>query len=327
MYPKGNRHVLMDETPGAGGAGAAPAPAPAGAPAAPAPPAPAPAPAAPAPARAPAPAAGGEGAAGGDGSGAAGSALSAGKGAEGAGGDGGAAGAAPGLDAIPEKFRVKGANGEVDPLASAAKVAEAYAALEKRLGGGGGARPKTPADYKLPELPEALKGAELEGELTDAFREKAHKAGLSQEQFEFVMGQYFDLAPQLVNGGQAVSAEETIAALKSTWGKDYQTNAANAWRGLTQVAQAAGLTVAEVEAELGNNAAFNRIMAAVGAQMREDTSVNTGGSGAGAAGGMSEAAALQASEAFRNPRHPEHKVTVEKWNRIVTKGVADAPVV
>lgn len=139
------------------------------------------------------------------------------------------------------------------------------------------------------------------------------------------MGKYLDLAPQLVNGGKAVSADETIAELRTAWGKDYAANAGNAWRGLTQVAQIAGLTVQEVESELGNSAAFNRIMAAVGAQMREDTSVNTGGQGAGASS-MADAASLQASEAFRNPRHPEHKVTVDKWNAIVTKGVPDTPV-
>lgn len=186
-------------------------------------------------------------------------------------------------------------------------------------------RPKTAAEYKLPELPEALKDANLEGELTDAFRERAHKAGLSQAQFEFVLGEYFELAPKLVDGGKVVSAEETITSLKSTWGKDYPTHAANAWRGLTQVAQAAGMTVAEVDAELGNSAAFNRIMAAVGAQLREDTSINTGGSGGGGAN-MADAAAIQASEAFRNAKHPDHAATVAKWNAIVTKGVADTPV-
>lgn len=191
--------------------------------------------------------------------------------------------------------------------------------------GEGGVRPKTADEYKLPELPEALKGMEFEGELTAKFRQDAHKAGLSQAQFEFVMGQYFELAPQLVEGGRNVSAEETVAELKTAWGKDYQSNAANAWRGVTQIAQAAGLTVAQVEAELGNSPAFNRIMAAVGAQLREDTSINTGGQGPGASG-LADAATLQASEAFRNPKHPEHKVTVEKWNAIVTKGVPDTPV-
>lgn len=309
---KGKRYVLLEGNPGDTGAAGAPAPAPA--------PSPAPAPA---PAPSPAPAPGGEGTPGGDGSGAAGSALAAGAGTEGDGGDGGAGSAPSGVDAIPEKFVVKNEKGEIDPVASAAKVAAAYANLEKRLGQGLAAKPKTAAEYKLPELPEALKDAELDGAMTDAFREKAHKAGLSQAQFEFVMGEYFDLAPKLVEGAAAVTAEDTVSKLKEAWGKDYPAQAANAWRGVTQIAQAAGMTVQEVEAELGNSPGFNRIMAAVGAQLREDTSITTGGQGAGA--GMADAATLQASEAFRNEKHPEHKATVAKWNAIVTKGVADTP--
>lgn len=138
------------------------------------------------------------------------------------------------------------------------------------------------------------------------------------------MGKYFELAPQLVEGAAAARAEETVSKLKETWGKDYPTQAANAWRGVTQIAQAAGMTVQEVEDELGNSPGFNRIMAAVGAQLREDTSITTGGQGAGASG-MADAATLQASPAFRDPKHPEHAATVDKWNKIVTKGVADTP--
>lgn len=177
----------------------------------------------------------------------------------------------------------------------------------------------------MPELPEALKGVELDEQLHGQFREEAHKAGLSQGQFEFVMGKYLELAPGLVAGAKEISADETIAELKTAWGKDYQSQAANAWRGISQIASAAGLTVEQVDAELGNNAAFNRIMAAVGAQLREDTAPNPGGMSTGRAG-LADAATLQASDAFRNPRHPEHAATVAKWNQIVTKGVADTPI-
>lgn len=158
-----------------------------------------------------------------------------------------------------------------------------------------------------------------------AFREEAHKAGLSQSQFEFVMGKYLDLAPQLVQGSAQLKADDAIAELKTVWGKDYAAQSANAWRGLNQIASAAGLTVEQVDAELGNNPAFVRIMATVGAQLREDTSINAGGGGA-MGSNLADAAALQSSEAFRNPRHPEHAATVAKWNQIVTKGVPDTPV-
>lgn len=140
------------------------------------------------------------------------------------------------------------------------------------------------------------------------------------------MGKYFELAPQLVNAGQTLSAEDTVAELRTAWGKDYSTNAANAWRGVTQIAQLAGLTVAQVETELGNSPAFNRIMAAVGAQLREDTAPNPGGMPSGG-DSSTELAALQASEAFRNPRHPDHATVTAKWSKLATKGVVDAPIV
>lgn len=315
---KGKRYVLMDGTPGAAGAGAGAA------------------------GGAEAGAAGGA-AAGANGAGApqgsqdgaagagaakSGSAMGAGANAGGSGGAGGEQGAGDNSNPwafIPEKFLVKNDKGEVDPQASARKVEEHRSNLEKRLGEGG-ARPKTAADYKMPELPEALKGVAFDDAATNRFKEDAHKAGFSQAQFEFAMGKYFDFAPALVNGGQKASAEDTIATLKQTWGADYEKNGQAAWRGMEQIAQAAGLTTAEVEAELGNSPAFNRIMAVVGAQLKEDKSVNPGGSGAQSADSMAQAGTLQASEAFRNTRHPEHAATVAKWNKLVTAGVPDTPI-
>lgn len=312
---KGKRYVLMDGTPGAagGGAGAAQGGDASGAPAAGA----------------------GAGAAQGSADGAAGagaakpnSAMGAGAGAGDAGGAGSGAGTGDNSNPwafIPEKFLVKNAQGEIDPQASARKVEEHRTNLEKRLGSGD-IPPKTAAEYKLPDLPEALKDAKLDEGLLGKFREDAHKWGLNQAQFEGVMNKYFELAPTLVNAGQQVSMDDTVKALKETWGDSYQANAQAAWRGMTQIAQLAGLSPDEVEAELGNSPAFNRIMAAVGQQLREDKSVNPGGSASGG-GGMEEAARIQMSDEFRNPKNPGHKAALAKWNAIVTKGVPDTPVI
>jgi hypothetical protein len=314
---KGKRYVLMEGNPGAAGAGAGGAAAGAagatdggtgdtgGAAAA---------------------ATGANGAAGAGAAGS-GSAMGAGAGAGEGGAGGSSAGAGEGANPwafIPDKYQVRDAKGELDPQASARKVADAHAALEKRLGSGG-TPPKTAAEYKMPELPEALKGAAFDDAATNKFKEDALKAGFTQAQFEFTMGEYLKMAPALVNGGQVVAAEDTIASLKQTWGADYEKNGQAAWRGMEQIAQAAGLTTAEVEAELGNSPAFNRIMAVVGAQLREDKSINTGGVTTGS-GGESEAAAIQMSDAFRNPKDPGHKAALAKWHSIVTKGVADTPV-
>ena len=313
MFLKGLRYVYMEGNPGAAGAGAGAAAsgsdsgagASGGA--------------------AGADSAAGAGANGAPGAGAANAGSAMGAGASGAagGGEGAGAGADP-WAFIPEKFHVKNDKGEVDPQASAKKVEEHRANLERRLGEGG-ARPKAATDYKLPEVPEALKDVAFDDAITNKFKEDAHKAGFSQAQFEFAMGKYFELAPALVNGGQKVSAEDAISTLKQTWGAEYEKNGQAAWRGMNQIAQAAGLTPQEVEAELGNSPAFNRIMAVVGAQLKEDKSVNPGGVTPGG-GGEAEAAAIQMSDAFRNPKDPGHKSALARWHAIVTKGVTDTPI-
>lgn len=193
--------------------------------------------------------------------------------------------------------------------------------------GAGDIRPKTAAEYKLPDLPKGLEGMSIDDASTAKFREDAHAMGLSQAQFEGVMSRYYEMAPMLVNAGQQHSAETTVGELKKVWGDQYDANAKAAWRGVTQIAQATGLTTDQIEQELGNSPAFNRIMAAVGAQMKEDTPVNTGTQAAASGGDMAEAGKIQASEAFRNPRHPEHTQAVAKWNAILTAGVPDTPVV
>lgn len=291
------RYTYQDDTPGATGGGAAPAqsPAPAAAPAAPA--------AIPAPATAPvaAPA----------------SALASGA---------DPAAAAPAVEAKPwdfiaEKFHVKDQNGQIDYEASTRKSEDHRKSLEKRLGSGD-IRPATAAEYKMPALPEALKDAKMDDALLSQFRDDAHKAGFSQTQFDLALGKYFELAPALVGAGQKFTADDTVADLKKTWGDSYQANSQNAWRGLTQISSVAGLTVEQVDSELGNSPAFNKIMAAVGAQMREDRAPNPQ-AGGGAGNSDAEAAKIQMSEAFRNPKHPEHATASAKWTALVTKGVVN----
>ncbi|WP_124094481.1 hypothetical protein [Burkholderia gladioli] len=135
-------------------------------------------------------AAGADGAAGGDtaAGGAAGSALAA-----------GAAGAAPTFDWLPEKYRVNAADGALDLSASAQKLAGGYGELAKRMGDGG-APPATAAEYTV-TVPDALKekvGDLSKDELFTKFRDDMHGLGLSQKQFDGIMGRYLELVPALV---------------------------------------------------------------------------------------------------------------------------------
>jgi hypothetical protein len=202
--------------------------------------------------------------------------------------------------AIPEKFHVKKEDGTLDLEASSLKLAENYAKLEKRMGTGD-APPKTVADYKV-EIPETMKDYDIEKDkaFTD-FRDKAHKAGMTQAQFDLVMGEYFRVAPELVGGAKALDAETCVNELRTTWKSDaqYKTEVGNAYK----AAMAYGGDDAEgIMKDYGNDPRIVRMMARAGAELGEDKSPSTGGS---LPAGQSVEAVMQ-SEAYTNAKHPDH---------------------
>jgi hypothetical protein len=249
--------------------------------------------------------AGADGAAGG---GAAGDGAAAGAaGAPGsvlAAGAAGAAEGAAGTDFIPEKLRVVKEDGSLDLDASSRKLAEAYGSLEKRFGSGE-APPKDASEYKI-TVPDALK--EAFDPATDdgmkGFLAGAHAAGLNQAQVDFVMGKYFELAPQLAAGAAQYDATTATAELKKTWATDadFTRNVRNAYVGTNAAAQKAGLDVAEImNGPLGNNPQFLRLMAALGPEFQEDP-----GAGGASMITQDDINSLLSSEAYSNPRHPDH---------------------
>lgn len=173
---------------------------------------------------------------------------------------------------IPEKFQVKKADGSLDLDASWLKVAEHRDQLEKRLGSGD-IRPKTADEYKF-EPP-----ADLAGTLNLAsdplfadFRTKAHEAGLSQKQFEFVMGEYLSRAPQLVAGAAAADAESATAALKAEWKQpgEFERNVGAAARAAQHFGGARSEALFQ---KFGNDPDFIAFAAAIGREMGEDSTV------------------------------------------------------
>jgi hypothetical protein len=104
---------------------------------------------------------------------------------------------APPAEFIPEKFRVM--SGEaLDVEASARKMAESYNQLQARMGTGD-VPPKGADEYTI-TVPDAFKESFVEDDRTKAFRSDALAAGLTQKQFDFVIGKYFAVAPELVTG-------------------------------------------------------------------------------------------------------------------------------
>lgn len=263
-------------------------------------------------------AAAGDGGAGGGGeAGAAGAAGAAGEGG-GAGAGGGqegggqsalSAGGAPEwkLESVPEKFHVKKDDGTFDVEAMLRKTEESRAELEKRMGAGG-IRPKDPGEYKMPDMPEALKDVKLD---TSEFAKKAHGLGLSQEQYAGVMAEYLNLLPNLVQGQVQAQSQEVVAQLNQLWGESAKANFAGAFTVANRVAEKMGVPFSEVEAAVGNNPMALRILASFADEVSEDKTPNAANNALPA--GFSIEAAI-VSEAYTNQAHPEHKKVTDQVN-------------
>jgi uncharacterized protein with GYD domain len=77
-----------------------------------------------------------------------------------------------------------------------------------------GLPPKVADEYRV-DAPAALKdlGVDLEPDRVKAFKDEAFSAGLTQKQFDFVMGKYFSNLEELVSHGERYDRAKTTRAL------------------------------------------------------------------------------------------------------------------
>lgn len=202
---------------------------------------------------------------------------------------------------IPEKYQVKKEDGSLDIEASSLKLAEAYGHLERRIGTGD-IPPKSAEEYQI-TVPDALKGKwnPKEDPLLGEFLNDAHAAGMTQKQVDLVLSRYMDIAPKLVSGASQLSAEECTTQLKSEWKTDEQYKAEVGKAFKAAVGYGGGDDEGIIK-DYGNDPRIIRLLARVGGEMGEDRSLNPGG---GLPGGQS-VESMMASEAYNNPKHPEH---------------------
>jgi hypothetical protein len=207
----------------------------------------------------------------------------------------------PLAEAIPEKYRVVGADGKFDQDASTRKMLEGHSALEKRMGAGD-APPKTPEDYKIEGLPEHINIEELKkDEKYNGFLKAAHGRGLTNAQVSFVLNEYMSRADD-VAGVQ--TAESANAELRKVWADDqsFDANRKAAFRAATTVAQRAGLSIEAVNEALGNNPVAIRLLAAMGAEMKEDNPPNDTTQAS-----EMDVNSLMKSKAYWDAKDPEHE--------------------
>jgi len=226
-----------------------------------------------------------------------------------------ATGAAPGepgtTDFIPEKLRVMKDDGTLDMDASSRKLADAYGALEKKMGTPGAAPPKDASEYTI-TVPDALKEAfdPATDEGMKGFLGKAHAAGMTQGQIDLVMESYFDMAPRLAAGAAEFDVQTATTELKKTWATDadFKRNVKNAYTATSVAAQKAGIDVNEImSGPLRNSPQFLRLMAALGPEFEEDP-----GAGGMTMTSQEDIKALIASDAYKDPKHIDHAKVSEK---------------
>lgn len=181
---------------------------------------------------------------------------------------------------IPEKYRVMKGEGDaavLDPIASAKKLADAHAELEKRAGSLG-LPPEKPADYKvtLPEVKDGdktltLDPALLEGPVLEKFRADAHAAGYTQKQFDAAVQAHVvglgHFAEALAEQGASLAQKELETDPEWQGAEKLKRNMGLAYR--TFAAFATPEEAKEID-RIGNNPIFLKILARAGGMLGED---------------------------------------------------------
>lgn len=191
------------------------------------------------------------------------------------------AGAAPEQqEFIPEKYQVKKADGTLDLEQSSRKLAESYSHLEKRLGSGD-APPKSVDEYAPKIEAEGFNWEEFKAdEGTQSFLKGAHAKGLTNDQVAFVIGEYLNVAPGLMEGNAQLTQEECVAELKTVWptDTDFKANVQASYRAAQAFASEGNApgSFDRLMSKYGNDPDFLAFTANIGKELNEDTTVNPG---------------------------------------------------
>lgn len=223
-------------------------------------------------------------------------------------------------DWMPEKFRVMGEDGKLDTAASARKLAESYSALERRAGTGD-VPPKAPEDYAL-----QVEGLDEESAkqfkadpMFQEFAKAMHAVGLTDKQLNAVVARYLKVAPELVAADQELSMQEAKAELEKIWTDD-----ATMQKNLGGVVRAIAAFGAEAEDVPGSQARlmqkygrdpdFIAFAAAIAGELTEDQLPS-----AVSVPSDVDVEALQKSEAYWKPEHPDHQRVKAQVQAFYTK--------
>lgn len=169
-------------------------------------------------------------------------------------------------------------------------------------------------DQQTTGAPESIDGYEVNVEGFDfaefkaipenqEFLERARDAGIDSKTLNFIMGEYNQFIPQLLQGNAALDTEACVTAMKEVWQGDTDQNFGFAHAAAQHAIQNGILTAEEVNSpEFGNNPLVLKMAAYFGKQLQEDRPLsNTQQSGG------QDIQSLMQSEAYLNESHADHK--------------------
>jgi hypothetical protein len=190
--------------------------------------------------------------------------------------------------------------------------AKSTQALETRMRDVG-LPPKAADEYKF-EVPKEMAdlGVQLDETTNKAFRDKALALGLTQKQYEGVMGEYFAQIGTLANQSGQFSADKAKADLLTFYKTDdaLRANVRLAYQAFSAYADKGDMELID---QIGNIPAVVRVLAKVGKEMGEDPGISADTVLAGdSIEHLMRGKAGDEDAPYWNPKHPAHASTVAK---------------
>ena len=135
------------------------------------------------------------------------------------------------------------------------------------------------------------------------FLERAREAGLDNSSLNFLLKEYNELIPALMENNAVMDNETTVKTMTEAWGAEAEQNFGYAQAVAGNLIANGVLTAEEVNnPSFGNNPLVLKMAAYFGQQLNEDTPPsNTQQNGA------TDIQSLMQSEAYLNESHPDHK--------------------
>lgn len=221
---------------------------------------------------------------------------------------------------LPEKYQVLKEDGSVDLEQSARKLSEGYSHLERRLGTGD-IPPRSVDEYNIDLKSELYSFEDFKQEPENLeFLDKARELGVTPKQLEFMLGEYAKRLPELVQVGKELTIEDAHQSLSQVWKSeaDFNNNLRSAYQAFQRYAAPEDLQHID---EIGNNPIVIKLLANIGKAFQEDAGI-----GRSLGFQQQDIKQIMASEAYRNPNHPDHRATHEKVKRHYESTYGNQPI-